>query len=110
MNILLSLLGWLAWTVGLLSYEKDKADDLGQTFSLKNYALKYWDNWLLSATCVPILIIIGAKKLGLDPIGVLDVKHLHWHDLYYLAAGPAAEMVKVLIKRVSKWRVKKENE
>jgi hypothetical protein len=106
MNILLAFLGWLAWNIGLFSYEKDKYDDRNESFSLGDYAKKFYDNWLLSLVCIPILIIAGLKGLGLDAIPIDDFKHLQWNDLYYLGSGALAEIVKVLIKRISNWKTK----
>lgn len=106
MNILLTVLGWLAWNIGLFSFEKDKSDDKDEKFSLIHYANKYWDNWLLSLVCVPILIIMGIKGLGLDAIPIGDFEDLHWNDIYYLCAGAFAEAVKVGIKKVSTWKNK----
>lgn len=103
MNILLTLLGWLAWNFGLFSYEKDKADDMDQPFPIGKYIGKYWDNWVLSLLIVPILIIAGIKGLHLEAIPIGDFKGMKWSDAYYLAAGPLAEILKyyttIIIKK-----------
>lgn len=102
----MSLLGWLVWNIGLFSYEKDKHDDAEKEFDVVAYYKKYWDNWLLSLVCVPILVIIGMRGLGLDPIPLDDFKHLQWNDLYYFGSGALAEAVKVIIKKISNWKSK----
>jgi hypothetical protein len=102
MNILLAFLGWLAWNWGLFVYEKDSLDALDQKFNVKHYAERYWDNWVLSLICVPILIIIGIKGLGLKALPVADVEDLQWNDMYYLASGLLAEAVKYYIALVIK--------
>lgn len=110
MNILLTVLGWLAWNFGLFSWEKDKADNEGKEFPILQYVKKYWDNWLLSALFIPILIIIGIKGLDLSPLPLGDVKDMKWSDLYYLLSGAASEAAKVGIQKVFKWKSKKEQE
>jgi hypothetical protein len=107
MNVLLALLGWLAWNFGLFSIEKDKADDEGKPFSVKHYTQKYWDNWLLSLLFVPILVIIGIKGLGFAAIPIGDFKDLKWNDLYYLGSGFFSEFLKIsIVKLWRKWNTK----
>jgi hypothetical protein len=105
MNILLSILGWLAWNVALFSLEKDEFDEQEKPFSLKHYAALYYDNWLLSLVFVPILIIVGIRGLNLSAIPIGDFQDLQWHDMYYLGSGFFAELVKVTIKKLrKKWK------
>lgn len=105
MNILLTLLGWLAWNFGLFTMEKDKADDLGKPFDLRHYAACYWDNWLFSLIFIPILIIMGIRGLGLEALPIGDFEHLKWNDIYYLGAGCFAEIAKYLISTArNKWK------
>jgi len=102
MNILLTVLGWLAWNIGLFSFEKDKADDKGEVFDVRKYVRCYWDNWLFSAIFIPILIIVGIKQLGLEALPIDDAAHMKWNDLYYLGAGCAAEAAKYFTQRIIK--------
>jgi hypothetical protein len=97
MNIILTFLGWLAWNWGLFVYEKDKYDALDQKFNIGHYAERYWDNWVLSLICAPILVILGIKGLGLTALPLTDIEHLKWNDLYYLASGLLAEALKYYI-------------
>lgn len=103
MNILLVVFGWLIWNFALFSMEKDKADEAGEHFPIGPHVRKYWDNWVLSLLCVPVLIILGIKGLGLDAIPIDDLKHLRWNDAYYLGAGAITEVAKhyitVIIKK-----------
>lgn len=107
MNILLSLLGWLAWNFGLFTMEKDKADDEGKDFDIRHYVYCYWDNWVFSAIFIPILIIFGIKGLGLNAVPIGDFEDLQWSDAYYLAAGCLAEIAKYYITLIrKKWNSK----
>jgi hypothetical protein len=92
--------GWLAFNVILFRIEKDKADDLSESFDLKKYFLKSWDNWLASLVCVPIVLYLGANQIG---IGVIDAENPDWKDLYYLGAGFLPELIIVAWK---KWKAK----
>ena len=105
MNILLCILGWLAWNVALFSLEKDEYDERNETFHLGHYVSLYYDNWLLSLVFIPILVIIGIKGLELSAVPIGDFKDLKWHDMYYLGSGFFAELVKVTIKKLrKKWK------
>lgn len=105
MNILLALLGWIIWNFALFTIEKDKSDDADIAFDTKKYIRTHWDNWVLSAIMIPILIIIGVKGIGLDALPIGDFEDLQWNDLYYLGAGAITEVVKhytvVIIKKYS---------
>jgi hypothetical protein len=95
-----ALFGWLAFNVILFRIEKDKADDTDQGFSIKAYVKKYWDNWLASLVCVPIVLYLGYNQLS---IGMIDVDSPEWKDIYYLGAGFFPELVIVAWK---KWKSK----
>ncbi len=108
MNILLTLLGWLAWNFGLFSMEKDQVDAEGKPMDLKRYASCYWDNWVFSLIFIPILIIVGIKGLGFEALPFGDLEHFQWHDLYYLGAGAFAEIAKYYISLArKKWKADK---
>lgn len=96
-NAIAALVGWLAWTVLMLSIYKD---DNEKTFNLKAYAGEHWDNWAASLVFVPILLWVGYKKLNFAEVGI---ETIGWNDLYYLASGFAPEIVKMSWK---KWRAK----
>jgi hypothetical protein len=95
-----ALFGWLAFNVILFRIEKDKDDDADKVFSIKAYVLKYWDNWLASLVCVPIVLYLGYNQLS---IGMIDAENPQWKDLYYLGAGFLPELVIVAWK---KWKAK----
>lgn len=105
MNIVLVFLGWFIWNFALFTIEKDKHDDDGTPFPVKQYIKTHWDNWLLSAIMIPVLIIVGIKGLNLSALPFGDFEDFTWSDLYYLGAGAFSEMVKhyvvVIIKKYS---------
>ena len=98
--VFVAFFGWLAFTLILLRVEKDKADDVDKSFSIISYASKYWDNWLASLVCVPIVLYLGYNQIG---IGMIDAENPQWKDLYYLGAGFLPELVIVAWK---KWKAK----
>lgn len=100
MNILLALLGWLAFNLGVLVLAKDPHDDKDEDFSYRKHAKKNIDNWVFNLVIALCLIIFGIKGLGLDAIPIDDFKHLHWNDAYYAASGFAGECVLRLIKKL----------
>lgn len=95
-----ALFGWLAFNVILFRVEKDKSDDANVDFPIKAYVLKYWDNWLASLVCVPVLLYVGYSKLS---IGMIDVGNPQWNDFCYLCAGFLPELIIVSWK---KWKAK----
>lgn len=95
-----ALFGWAAFNIILFRIDKDKADDSNELFSVGSYFKKYWDNWLASLVCVPIVLYIGYNQLN---IGFIDVDNPNWNDLYYLGAGFMPELVIVAWK---KWKAK----
>lgn len=102
MNLLITVVGWLAWNVIIFRIDKDQYDDRKEPFPLKQYALQSWDNWLTSACMIPVLLFIGHKGLGIPGAFVgFDVDNLEWSDLYYLGAGFLTEAVIFAIK---KWK------
>jgi len=105
MNIILVFLGWSIWNFALFTIEKDRFDDEDKPFPVGKYIRSHWDNWLLSAIMIPVLIIVGIKGLDLTALPFGDFQDFKWGDLYYLGAGAFSEMVKhyvvVIIKKYS---------
>src|SRR5687768_9470783 len=99
MNVLIALMGWLAYNFLMFSMEKDTFDDQGKAFMVLDYARKYWDNWVASLFMVPILLYFGYKGLGLDVFGFMDIENLQWSDAYYPATGFFTEAVITGIKK-----------
>lgn len=99
MNALIALLGWIGWNVIIFRIDKDKKDDEGTTFPLKQYALQSYDNWLSSLVMVPILVYIGHKGLNLPGSLFGFDKDIAWSDLYYLGAGFFTEVIIWAIKK-----------
>lgn len=103
MNFLISLAAWLAWNVIIFRIEKDKFDDEDKEFPIKTYARKTYDNWLASLFMIPVLLFMGYKGLGLNPMGVFGSEEIGWNDTYYLGAGFFTEAV---IYAIKKWKAK----
>lgn len=97
LNAVAALVGWVAWTVIMLSLYKDENE---KTWNFKAYFFEHWDNWFASLVCIPVLLWIGYKRLNL---GVVGIETPDWNDLYYLASGFVPEGVKMAWK---KWRSK----
>jgi hypothetical protein len=106
MNILFAFIGWLLWTWGNFTLEKDGYDDHEQDFPARAYIKKNWDNWIFNALVAAGLIMVGMYKLGLDAIPIDDFKHLQWNDLYYAASGVVGE---ILMKYLKKFRDQRKN-
>lgn len=96
LNFLVSIAGWLAFNAIMLSMHKDENEE---TFNIRSYTKKTWDNWLASLFCIPILLWIGHEQLSLDVEG----SKIEWTDLYYVCSGFAVEAIKSAYK---KWKNK----
>lgn len=103
MNFLISLAGWALWNLIAFRIEKDKYDDEDKAFPIKAYARKTWENWVTSLVMIPVLLFLGYKGLGLNPLAVFGTEQIGWNDTYYLGAGFFTE---VLMYTVKKWRAK----
>ena len=104
MNILLALLGFLAWVIGAFTIEKDSYDDLEKDFPYRTYIKKNWDNWVWNLIIAFILIVVGIYKLEFDalPFESESVQKIQWHDSYYLASGPIGSIAMKYIKKIKK--------
>lgn len=83
--------GSIVYNFVLFVISKGKSDKIGKPFDHKKYALENWDNWSLATLCAPILVWYLP-----DIIGLLNSKlgwQLEVYAVYYLAAGPAAELL-----------------
>lgn len=92
--------GWAAWNVLIFSLEKDKFDKEKKVFPIVEYIGYTYDNWLRSLVFIPVLLYIGYKGLGLNPLVGGELK---WNDIFYLCSGFAPELVIYLYK---KWKSK----
>jgi len=99
MNFIFTFLGWLGWNVFELTSTKDEADNANQTFSLKEYASKKWDNWLWTLIVATGLLFVGHAGLGLELVKRFD-ESLEWSDLYYLCSGFISELVSAAIRKI----------
>jgi hypothetical protein len=104
LNIYGCVLAWFIFNFGKFVITKDDYDDRDESFPIWIYIKKNWDNWVLSASFVLLILWLGAKNLGLDPFGQ-HLEAVTWNDLYYLLPGPLCE---VAIDRYKAWR-KKQN-
>jgi hypothetical protein len=103
MNFLISLAGWALWNLIAFRIEKDKFDDEDKEFPIKTYARKTWENWVTSLVMIPVLLFLGYRGLGLNPLAVFGTEQIGWNDTYYLGAGFFTE---VLMYTVKKWKGK----
>ncbi len=98
MNILITIIGWLAWNWFWFTVEKDKSDDLNEAFDFQDYRKKHWENWVFSALLIPILLFYGSRGLGLDVFGIPNFEHLQWSDAFYPCVGLFSDIVGMALK------------
>lgn len=104
MNIVLTLLGWLAWNGFEFNMKKNVADDKDEAFPIGKYVDKKWDDWLMTLIVAALLLVIGHMGLGLDLLRVIDSEHpAKWSDLYYAGSGVFYEALKFAYE---KWKGK----
>lgn len=103
MNFLFAIAGWIVWNLIAFRIEKDPYDDRNEKFPIKEYISKVWDNWLVSLFMIPVLLFLGYKGLGLNPLAVWGTEPIGWNDTYYACSGFFSE---VLMYAVKKWRSK----
>lgn len=100
MNLLLTVLGWAAWTWGMFTYEKDtKYDAYEKEFPYRTYVERNWENWVWNAIIAALLVVAGIKGLHLNVVPLGEFERLGWSDLYYAACGPIGEIGMRWIKR-----------
>lgn len=101
LNVYVTVLGWLAYNIIVLSMEKDRYDEQHTAFPLKQYIGEHWDNWAASLVMVPVLLWLGYRQLDIiaSPLDE-HASRITWSDLYYLASGFATEFVIRLIKKL----------
>lgn len=99
MNALISLIGWLGWNIIIFRIDKDRYDDIGNEFPLRQYFLQSWDNWLASLIMVPVLLYVGDRGLNLPGSVFGFDKDMAWSDIYYLGAGFFTEAIIWAIKK-----------
>lgn len=103
MKLLITLVSWLAWNAVILRLEKDKYDDAKLPFSIKDFANKYWDNWLVNFFGAILLLVLGENVLHV--INVTESTSLTWNDAYYAGSGFFTEAIVFAVK---KWKSSKE--
>ena len=102
MNIVLTLLGWLAWNGFEFNMKKNVADAKDEAFPIGQYVSKKWDDWLMTLIIAALLLVIGHMGLGLDLLRVIDKDHpAEWSDLYYAGSGIIYEALKFAYE---KWK------
>ena len=95
----LMVIGWLFYNFGKLMLAKDEFDDHNESFSLKVYFFKTWDNWIFNFMTGLVVIAVGVNKIDISGVGV------EWSDLFYLMPGPAAEFA---VDKYKAWRKTKQ--
>lgn len=94
LNFYVTVIAWMAFNAIKFSIIKDKLDDEGKHFPIRQYIEKTWDNWLASALCVPLLLWIGYRQLDIITNPVAEhTSTLKWNDIYYLFSGVISEIV-----------------
>lgn len=112
MNFFISLLGWFLWNwAEIVIREKQLREDNDPTtvFRFREYAdiKKYM--WIGSAACIPLLLWLGSKQLGLKPLAPLIGHDVDWNDVYLLAAGPAFEVIIFCIGQLQRFIEKRKS-
>lgn len=105
MNFFISLLGWFLWNWAEITIKEKQLredDDPNTIFKFREFAAIKKYAWIGSAACIPLLLWLGSKQLGLKPLAPLLGHELDWNDLYLLAAGPAFEIIIFLISQVNR--------
>ena len=108
MKVLIAFLGWVLWTWGEFTIEKDGFDEAGKKFPIGEYAAKHWDNWVWNLIIATILIVVGQNFLHVVNItDDITAESLAKGDLYLLASGFIGQSLMFAYK---KWIKKKKAE
>lgn len=110
MNFMLSVLAWFIWNWAELVIEQRSLDEDGNpqtNFSFGDFVNKKKYLWIGNLACCPLLLLIGAKGLSLDPLAPILGADLGWSDLYYAASGPAFEAIIFIIGKIKNFFSKK---